>query len=265
MEAFIIILVILAIVAVFIYAVKKSQDREETRKLQYYILQEQQEKEQQQAEIQKRNQRLQEEQRLREKREQEKRMQQEKERTQQGQEKLMQQGLDQTMQKLQGTSLQAKDGYGCLCPDCKEPLVGFGRYGGYCNTCMGWRYDKNNYKEKNTLYGAAADSLVILAAYDNVYYQCAGEDGTGILYVTPGALLINGGNGSNYRIPYSEIDSVFATTGLDQQMVIQEYERSGRTFSHQVYLNGMTYDGADGSDFKRICQLIQEYKAESGR
>lgn len=160
--------------------------------------------------------------------------------------------------KDDGASLQDADGFGSVCSVCGQPMIGFGRFGGYCLSCKSWNYDRTVYLEKSTAYGVAAESLFILAAYPDTHCRCSGEDYTGVLYVMPGAMILKAQNGKRFLIPYADISAVSATKGVNQQLIILVRGDDTQPLSYSIDLKGCSYDGANGEDFLRIRQLIQE-------
>lgn len=160
--------------------------------------------------------------------------------------------------KGDGVSLQDEDGFGSVCSVCGQPMIGFGRFGGYCVSCKSWNYDRAAYQEKLTAYGAAAESLFVLAAYPNTHCRCRGEDYTGVLFVMPSAMILKAQNGKRLQIPYADISAVSATKGVNQQLVILVRGDDTQPLSYNIDLKGCSYDGANGEDFLRIRQLIQD-------
>lgn len=137
-------------------------------------------------------------------------------------------------------------------------MIGFGRFGGYCASCKSWNYDRAAYLEKSTTYGLAAETLFVLAAYPNTHCRYNGQDYTGILYVMPGAMILKAQNGKQIPIPYANISAVSATKGATQQLTILVRGDDTQPISYNIDLRGCSYDGANGEDFLRIRQLIQE-------
>lgn len=157
-----------------------------------------------------------------------------------------------------GASLQDADGFGSVCSGCGQPMIGFGRFGGYCVSCKSWNYDRAAYQEKSTAYGVAAESLFILAAYPNTHCRYKGEDYTGVLFVMPGAMILKAQNGRRLQVSYADISAVSASKGMNQQLVILVRGDDTQPTSYNIDLKGCSYDGANGEDFQRIRQLIQE-------
>lgn len=157
-----------------------------------------------------------------------------------------------------GVSLQDADGFASGCSVCGQPMIGFGRFGGYCISCKSWNYDRAAYVEKSTTYGLAAESLFVLAAYPNTHCRCRGEDYMGVLFVMPGAMILKAQNGKRLLIPYADISAVSVTKGVNQQLIILVRGDDTQPLSYNIDLKGCSYDGANGEDLLRIRQLIQE-------
>lgn len=155
-------------------------------------------------------------------------------------------------------SLKDGDGVGSACPSCGQTMVSFGRFGGYCSACNAWNYDRAAYLEKKALYGSAAETLFVLAAYENVHCRTQGQDYTGILYVMPGMLILKVNSDERLMIPFDNISAVSATKGAAQQLIVLVQGEDAQPISYNIDLKGASYDGAGGEDLFRIRQLIQE-------
>lgn len=155
-------------------------------------------------------------------------------------------------------SLKDGDGVGSACPSCGQVMVSFGRFGGYCSACNVWNYDRAAYLEKKALYGSAAETLFVLAAYENVHCRTQGQDYTGILYVMPGMLILKVNSDERLMIPFDNISAVSATKGAAQQLIVLVQGEDTQPISYNIDLKGASYDGAGGEDLFRIRQLIQE-------
>ena len=158
------------------------------------------------------------------------------------------------------TSLRDEDGDSSVCSICGKPLTGFGRFGGFCTSCTEWNYDRGFYLLSREKYGPAAESLLILAAYENVHYRCQTGDYTGKLYVTPGSLIFTAGNNMRFILLFSDVTKVSATKGSTQQLTVLVQGEEYTSAYHNFDLQGNSYDGANGEDLLRICQLIQRAK-----
>ena len=155
-------------------------------------------------------------------------------------------------------SLRDGDGFDIACPNCGKTMVSFGRFGGYCPSCNAWNYDRIAYLEKKAGYESEAETMFVLAAYENVHCRTQGQDYTGILYVTPGMLILKVNSIEQLMIPFDSISAVSATKGAAQQLVVLVQGDDAQPISYNIDLKGASYDGADGEDLFRIRRLIQE-------
>lgn len=147
-----------------------------------------------------------------------------------------------------------------ICTICGSPLSGFGRFGGFCNSCMEWNYDRGLYLFQREKYGPSAESLFILAAYEMAHYRCQGGDYLGTLYVTPGSLIFTDGNSMRFILLFSDVTKVSATRGKAQQLTVLVQGEEYVSGYHNFDLQGSSYDGADGEDLLRVSRLIQSWE-----
>lgn len=167
-------------------------------------------------------------------------------------------GLQNNGPQYNVPSLKDGDGSGTVCPTCGKTMVSFGRFGGYCPSCNAWNYDRAAYLEKKAAYGPAAETLFVLAAYENAHCRTQGQDYTGILYVMPSMLILKINSNERLMIPFDNISAVSATKGAAQQLIVLVQGEDAQPISYNIDLKGASYDGAGGEDLFRIRQLIQE-------
>lgn len=158
-----------------------------------------------------------------------------------------------------GKSLRDGDGGSAACAICGKRLEGFGRFGGFCSSCIEWDYDRGLYMLHREMYGPSAESLLILAAYENVQYRSKTGEYTGMLYVTPGSLIFTSGRNMRLILLFSDVSKVTATRGYAQQLTILAQGEEYASEYHNFDLQGSSYDGANYEDLLRIRRLIQKY------